>query len=101
VARLRRQLQAPLDIANGLKILVNLAAIRSAELSAQPPDVRVDGIEDAAVLLSEGQTHFLVGAGFAEQTLEDRTWAVLHRERRGVVAPRDRIVIGAAISGPA
>ena len=97
VALLLRQLHAPLDIANGLQILVDLATIRSAELSAQPPDVGVDGIEDAAVLLSEGQTHLRIGAGFAEKTLEDGTWAVLHRERRGLVAPRDRIVIGAAI----
>src|SRR5207302_8422873 len=59
-----------------------------------------DGIEDAAVLVPQRQTNLRIGrAGFAEETLEDGAWAVLHWKRRGLVAPRDRIVIGAAIGG--
>ena len=44
-----RQLDAPLNIADRLKILVDLAAVRRAELSAQAPHIIGDGIEHAAI----------------------------------------------------
>src|SRR6185503_11458581 len=97
VALLLRQLHAPLDIADGIQILVDLAAIGPADLQAQPLDLHADGVEDAAVFFSDGQAQLRIGAPVAEQTLEERPWAVLHRQRRGLVAPRDRVVIGAAI----
>src|SRR5439155_2033625 len=81
VALLLRQFDAPLDIADSLQILVDLAAIRSADLQAQPLDVRVDGIKDTAVFPSEGQTRLRIGARFAKKALEDGAWAVLHRKR--------------------
>jgi len=82
-----RQLNAPLDIADRLQILVDLVAIRSTDLDAQLLDLSADRVEDATVFLSEGRTHFRIGARVAEETLEDRAWAVLHRKRRVLVAP--------------
>src|SRR5579884_4525173 len=93
-----RTLDAPLDVAHGFQILVDLAAVRRAKLDAQPLGVLVDGVEDAAVFLSQDRTRLRIGdAEGAEQTLEQRAGAALHRVRRGVVAPRDRIVISATI----
>src|SRR2546421_6368249 len=89
-----RQLHAALDIAYRLQILVDLATIRSAEVGTHRPDVLGDGVEDAAFLVPQRQTHLWIGrADFAEQALEDRAWAVLHRKRRVLVAPCDRVVI--------
>src|SRR5262249_60549608 len=80
------------------EVLVTLAAIGGANLYAQPLGVLVDGVEDAAILLPQDRTSLRIGRG-AEQALEQRTGAALHRHRRGVVAPRDRVVISAAIGG--
>ena len=48
-----RQLHATLEIAQRLQILVDLAAVRSAQHAAQPLNFLRDGIEDAAVLLPQ------------------------------------------------
>src|SRR5262249_54312846 len=57
IALFLRELHASLDIAHSFQILVDLAAIGSAELDAQPFDVRVDGVKDAALLLPQRQAN--------------------------------------------
>ena len=52
----RRRHHAPLHIAQRLKILVDLAAISAAEPASQPPDIVQHGIENAAVILTQGAT---------------------------------------------
>ena len=87
VTLLLRQLHAPLDVADGIQILVDLAAILSADPQAQPLDVHADGVEDAPVFLSDRETQLRIRARVAEQTLEQGAWAVLHWERGGLIAP--------------
>src|SRR5260370_26289341 len=87
-----RQLDAPLDIANRLEVLVDLAAVRRAEPSAQALHIIGDSIEHAAISQTCLRT---AAAAVAEKPLEDGARAVLHRERRGLVAPRGRGVIWA------
>ena len=68
------KLDAPLDVANRIEILVDLAAVGRAEPPAQALHVIGDGIEHAAIR----QTR-LRATAIAEQPLEDRARAVLHR----------------------
>ena len=78
-----RELDAPLDIANGLEILAELGAIARAHLSRQARHIPAQEVQDAALLLNLAKPHCRIGAGIlADQALERRARVSLHRERR-------------------
>ncbi len=87
LALLLGQLYAPLNIADGLEILVDLVPIRSTDSQTQPSDFSVDRIKDAAIFLSKCQPCLGIGARVSKQTFEDGAGAVIHRQRCGLIAP--------------
>jgi hypothetical protein len=74
---------APLDLANRLEVLVDLAAIAVAQTPLQVGDINGHRVEKAAVRLDTGQALLGRGAfGIAEQPLEHFARVGLGRQRR-------------------
>ena len=99
VVRLR-PLDAPLNLAHVVQVLVEPRAIAGAEPLAQPLRLAGDEVQDAAVAPDPGRA-LRRGAGLAEQALEHDARVDLHRQRRCWRAPRDRVGVGAAVAGGA
>ena len=93
VALRLRELDAPFDIAHRVQILVDLAAVRSAELAAQPPDILGDGIEDAAVLLPQRQHASSRSVAPASPNRRSKTARGRFSIGSGVVSLRHEIVL--------
>ena len=95
--RLRRGLpDAPFDVAHRVEILAQLAPVARPQLAGQAVRAFGDRVEQAGVLLQPRPADRRIGAaGVAEQTLEHDTGIVLHRQRRGLVGPRDGVRVGA------
>ena len=90
-------LNPPLDVADGVEILVHLDAIRGAEPAARSARLSVtesSRLRRAASRCSRRRRDRRVG--LAEQPLEHRARIVLHRQRRRAAAPRDRVRVHAA-----
>ena len=89
-------LDAPLDVAHGIEILVELRPIAGPESPLELGRTLGDRIEQAGILPPARAPHRGVGrATVAEQPFEDHPWVVLHRERRRLVGPRNRVGEGA------
>ena len=85
------------DVADRLEVLAQLCAVARPEPLPQAGYLGVDRVEDAAVLLHARQPHARIRAATVpEHPLEDDARIVLHRQRRGRTAPRDRVRVGAA-----
>ncbi len=98
-ALLLRQLDAPLDVANRVHVIAELAAIARAEARLEMRDFLPHRIENAAVFLNACDARPRVGAlAVAEQPLEHRARIDFHRHRRGRRTPRNRVGVGAAIA---
>ena len=93
-------LNAPLDFADVVEILVEPRAIARAESALQGVGLVGDEIENASIAARAGDA-LGRGARFTEQPLEHRTRVDFHRQRRGRRAPRDRVGVGAAETGRA
>ena len=90
------------DVANGLGVLVQLAAIPGAEGAAQARELVGDGVENGAVLLHPRHPRRSIrGAAAPEQSLEDHTRVVLHRQRRRIAQPVQRVGVDATVAGVA
>src|SRR3989441_3456277 len=104
--RLGGELDAALDLANLVGVLIDRPAVAGAELLHQAGQLAADGIENAAVLPHARDAHLRSRAA-AEESLEDRLWIELHRQRTGPLNfagrrrqadPRDRVRVRAAIA---
>src|ERR1700682_4726042 len=93
-------LNAALDVANGVQVLGQLAAIGCAQPAFQPADVRGHVIENDGLLVQASQPGRRVGAvGVAEEALEDRARVHFHGIGRGGAAPGNGGGIGATVTG--
>ena len=82
------QLNAPLDIANGIEIFGELAAVTGSELPQQASHTLGDRIQDTALFLDQAAPLGRVGAALlTEQAFENPARVMLHGERRGGTAP--------------
>src|SRR5690606_5157566 len=90
-------LDAPLDLAQGVEVVADLAAVGRAERAREAREIRRHGIENAAVL-SRAREALLVRAAVAEQALEDEPRVVLGRQRARRRTPRQRVQVNAAIA---
>jgi len=94
-------LDAPLDLAHGVEVVVQLALVLAGQPALQLRHLVHHRVEDAALLLRPGPPHAGVGAaGVAEQPLEHHAWVGLARHRRRLVVPRD-VEIRATVAGVA
>src|SRR5207244_2277733 len=92
------ELDAPLDIAHSVEVLIHLCAITRSEPGQQPIDLLIYEIQNAAVLANARQAFSGVRAvAVAEEPLEDSAWTVLHRQRSGGSAPTERVGIGTTV----
>src|SRR5688572_5191517 len=82
IARLRRELDATLDLTDLIGVLVDRSNIAGPELLAESPEFLDQRVEDALTLLHSLCANFGRGAA-AEQPLEDDLRVQLHRERTG------------------
>ena len=99
VARLGA-LDTPLDLAHVLEVVVEPPLVRRAHDTLQRTGLLDDGIENAAVLV-QAPAAILGRPGTAEQPLERDARIDLHRQRRGLARPRDRVHVRAAVAGHA
>ena len=95
VVRLLSHLHAALDLANGIEIVADDAAVLHAEAGLQALRLRLHAIEDTAGF-REDLGAFLIGVALSEELLEDRARVAFLRQRLGGRAPGDA---GAALSG--
>src|SRR5690606_38864424 len=73
----------PLDVANRVQILVQLADVRGTEAPLQPADLFGDGIEQALFeSVALGNRFGIDLAAFAEETLEDDAGITFERQLR-------------------
>ena len=91
---------APFGLANRFEVLVHPPLVLRAEIRVQPPDLRRDRIEQAAIHLHLAQP---VGSAVAvaEQPLENRARIALHRVGRRRRPPGDGVHVGATVAGVA
>ena len=96
------RLDAPLDVAHRVEVLVQLHLVAGAQLFAQPRRLGRHHVEQAAVVPPGGQPGRGVGgAAGAEQPLEDGARVAGHRQRGRGAAPAQGVGVGAAIAGVA
>src|SRR5262245_26650049 len=94
---LRCELNAPLDLANFVGVLVDGLLIAGAEILLQARQLVEQRIQNAPALLHARSPHFRRGAT-AEQPLKNDLWIKLHRERTAGRRPRKRVRVSAAIT---
>ena len=93
-------LDAALDIADGIEVLGELAAVALADLGFQAVDAARDVVENAALLFEHGGAGRGIGAlAIAEEALEHDARIDFDGQRRGGTAPGDGVGVGAAIAG--
>ena len=93
-------LDAALDVADGIQVLGQLAAVGSAQPAGQAVNVSGDVIENAALLVQAGQAGRRISAFVvAKQPLEDGARADFHGVGRGGAAPGNSVGVGATITG--
>src|SRR6185503_9940748 len=107
VARLGRELDAALDLADLVGVLVDRSHVTGPELLAERPELLDQRIKDALALLHSLRANFRSRSA-AEQALEDDLRIQLHRERTGPrhrfvlrcreLHPRDRVRVRAAVT---
>ena len=89
VGLLLGELDAPLDAADGLEVLVELPAVVGGEARLEMADLPLHRVEDAPLLLDAAATRLGARvAHVAEQALEDDARVGLARHRRRAVGPR-------------
>ena len=98
LARLRLgALDAPLDLAYGVDVLVDADPVARPERADQPRHVVGDRVEDAPVA-PHRRAPLVDGPAVAEQPLEHRAGVVLHRERRRGRRPGERVDVDAVVA---
>ncbi len=94
-------LDAALDVADRLEILLELALVAGADPHAQTRQAAGDVVEHALLVFEPGHAGGRVGAvALAEQPLEDGARIDFRRQRAGRSTPRHRHV-GAGVAGVA
>ena len=94
-------LDAALDLAHCVEVVVQLALVLAVQAALQPGDLVHHRVEDAALLLRASPPHARVGAaGVAEQPLEHHPRVRLARHRRRLVVPGD-VQVRATVAGVA
>ena len=89
-ALLLGHLNPPLDVANGVEILIEPGAVAGPDFPVQFGYALGQGVEQAAVLADALEPHLRVGgADVAEEPLEHQPRIGFHRQRRVRVAPGD------------
>ena len=85
-------LYTSLDIAHPLKILVNLEAIGLSHFASQIGYFVGHGVKNRPVSLHPRQTNHRIGtAGVAKHLFEHHARVVLHRQRRRLAPPANRV----------
>ena len=98
-------LDAALDVAHALEVLVDLEAVGGPDLVLEVGDLPGHRVENRAVARHAGAADGGVGAAaVAEHLLEHHAGVVLHRQRRRPAAPADGVgvdatVVAAALAG--
>ncbi len=91
-----RALDAALDFAHAVQIIAHRGLIARAQLQLQRAGLGGDLVQNAAVLLG-AQGPFRRRSALPEHSLEGLARIDLHRHRRGVRAPRQRVHVDAAV----
>ena len=90
-------LDAPLDLAHRLQVLVELRAVAASEAALQAVDLIQHRVENAALPPQPRRPHLGVGAvDVPEEPVEHHARVGLHRQRRRRAAPREPVLVGAA-----
>ena len=88
------ELDAPLDLADGIEVFGHAVAVVRAQAALQAPHLAGDRIENTALLFDAFEP--LGGRrAVAEQAVEDQAGIDFHGHRRGGRAPGNRIHVGA------
>ncbi len=94
---LLRHLNTAFDVANGIRIFVDLALILRPQLQLEVGQLPGHRIQNALVLLQPSFASGSIGAAtVAEQLLEDRAWIPFHGQRLRGAPPGERVEVGAA-----
>src|SRR5579862_649641 len=99
-ALLLRFLNAAFQIANGLEILIEFAAILRTEIALQSRYRDAKRIENAAVFPDPREARRAAGVvAVSEKALENSARVIFHGQRSRRIAPGEGIGVGAAIAG--
>src|SRR5439155_16756862 len=91
-----RHLDAPLNVAHGVEILLDFALVLRTDDLAESCHFTADEIENTLIPANSGHSRSSIrAAGGSEQPLENRAGIILNRQRRCRCAPCDCVGVGA------